>query len=278
MGLNLVGVFDDATVAANAVRQIKSLGIDDSDIHTHGTTGSSSMGKGSKEHHGFFSRLFGHDDSESLSGDYAEATRRGSTVVTVHLDKEDRAGEVERILEEAGAVNMSDRVQSWRAEGYTGYNAQAADYNPEQIARERETLKVMQEELRVGKREVEAGGIRVHRSVSERPVQEEVSLREERAVIERRPVDRVATSEDLAAFDAGERDIEIREMREEAVVDKQARVVEEISIGKEATERTELIEDTVRRTDVDVEQLDAAQASRLNQQGRDSSARTNRPL
>jgi len=114
-------------------------------------------------------------------------------------------------------------------------------------------LPVVEEELQVGKREVERGGVRVFSHMSERPVEEEVRLREERARVERRPVDRPATEADLATFKEGT--IEVRERGEEAVVSKQARVIEEVVVGKESTERTETVRDSVRRTDVDVEQL-----------------------
>jgi hypothetical protein len=49
--------------------------------------------------------------------------------------------------------------------------------------------------------------------------------------------------------------VEVRETAEEPVVSKEARVVEEVVIGKETTERTEKIKDTVKRTQVDIEQL-----------------------
>jgi uncharacterized protein (TIGR02271 family) len=109
----------------------------------------------------------------------------------------------------------------------------------------------MEERLRVGKREVAGGAVRVRSYVVERPVEEQVRLHEERVAVERRPVDRAATDADLAAFQ--ERTIEARATSEEAVVGKEARVVEEIGVRKEATERTETVRDTVRSTKVEVE-------------------------
>jgi hypothetical protein len=71
--------------------------------------------------------------------------------------------------------------------------------------------------------------------------------------VERRPVDRELRADDMTAFREGT--VEMREMAEEAVVAKKARVVEEVRISKEATDRTEQITDTVRRTDVQVEPI-----------------------
>jgi len=85
-----------------------------------------------------------------------------------------------------------------------------------------------------------------------------VQLREEHVNVERRPVDQPATEADLAAFKEGE--MELRETAEEPVVSKSARVVEEVVVGKDVTERTENIKDTVRKTEVDVQPLDATRA------------------
>ena len=114
-----------------------------------------------------------------------------------------------------------------------------------------ETIKVMEERLRVGKREVAGGAVRVRSYVVERPVEENVRLHEERVSVERHPVDRAVTGADAAAFQ--ERTIEARATSEEAVIGKEARVVEEIGIRKEASDRTETVHDTVRSTKVEVE-------------------------
>jgi len=112
---------------------------------------------------------------------------------------------------------------------------------------------IVEEELRVGKREVEGGGVRVTSRVEETPVNEQVTLREETIDVHRRPVDRPVSDADLTNFQEGT--FEVRERDEEAIVDKQARVVEEVHIKKNVEERNETIQDTVRRTDVDVEEL-----------------------
>lgn len=112
---------------------------------------------------------------------------------------------------------------------------------------------VVEEELAVGKRAVETGGVRVEKEVTAKPVEEDISLHEERVTVERRPVDRPVNADDLRAFE--NTTVEMREMGEEAVVEKRARVVEEVVVGKESRERTEHISDTVRRTDVRIEPL-----------------------
>jgi len=126
-------------------------------------------------------------------------------------------------------------------------------------------LDVVEEQLEVGKRAVEKGGVRVHRTVEERPVEENVNLREERVNVERRPVDRPVTAADQRAFTEGT--IEVTETSEQPVVSKTARVIEEVVINKDVTERNEKVRDTVRRTDVDVERLDAGNTGRTTTTG-----------
>jgi uncharacterized protein (TIGR02271 family) len=112
-------------------------------------------------------------------------------------------------------------------------------------------IPVVEEAIHVETRQVERGGVRISSHVTEQPVEQKVHLRDERVTVERRPVDRPATERDLAAFKEGT--IELTETREEALVSKQARVVEEVVIEKNVRERTETVRDSVRRTEVDVE-------------------------
>jgi uncharacterized protein (TIGR02271 family) len=119
-------------------------------------------------------------------------------------------------------------------------------------------IPVVQEQLKVGKREVSRGGVRVYSRVVETPVNESVGLREEHVNVERRPVNEPISGADATAFK--EQSIEMRETAEEAVVEKSARVVEEVMINKEVTQREQQIHDTVRHTEVEVEQLGAGSA------------------
>jgi uncharacterized protein (TIGR02271 family) len=125
-----------------------------------------------------------------------------------------------------------------------------------------ERLPIIEEELRIGKRRVETGGVRVESRVEERPVEEEVRLREERVTVERQPADREVTDRDIANLDG--RSIEVTESAEEAIVDKRARVVEEVVVKKDVDERTETIRETLRNTDVDVENIEGRDIDRTS--------------
>jgi uncharacterized protein (TIGR02271 family) len=116
-------------------------------------------------------------------------------------------------------------------------------------------IPVLEERLRIGKREVNRGSVRVRSYIVEEPVHEEVRLRDERVDIERRPVN--APGRPAVAGSPGdlfqERTIEVSESAEQAVVGKEARVTEEVVVSKTAGEHVESIDDTVRHTRVEVE-------------------------
>lgn len=113
-----------------------------------------------------------------------------------------------------------------------------------------EVIPIVEEQLRVGKREAGGGRVRVRSYVVETPIEEQVNLRREHVDVSRRPVDRAVTASD-DAFQ--ERTIEAEEHDEEAVVSKEARIKEELVIRKDVETQTQTIHDTVRRTEVEVD-------------------------
>jgi uncharacterized protein (TIGR02271 family) len=130
----------------------------------------------------------------------------------------------------------------------TGLSAASTGTPAERVSDRDEVIPIAEEELHVGKREVGHGRVRIQSRVVERPVSEQVSLREEHVEVERRPV-----SGTIGGDPFQERTIEVEERSEEAVVSKEARVVEEVVVRKNVEQRTETVSDTVRKTEVDVE-------------------------
>lgn len=211
-----------------------------------------------------FGSLFGADLDDEHRGYYSEAVRRGGVMVTVNVDE----GRVERVVEimnDHDAVDIDRRADYYRESGYKGFDRASAPYTAEESQRERELLRsrereqgeiripVVEEDLRVGKRQVQRGGVRVYNRVQERPVEQDVNLREEHVSVERRPVNRPVSESDMGNLREGV--IEVTETAEEPVVAKRARVAEEVVINKEVGERTKTVRDTVRRTNVEVEDI-----------------------
>src|ERR671929_1837623 len=210
---------------------------------------------------------------------YAEGVRRGSALVVVESSDE-RAERGMAILQRLHPVDIHARTTQWRQEGWTGSDAAAVTSTPmartatatrsaqeqaraqtrvanqgattRRVEGDKEmTIPVVEEDLAIGKREVERGHVRIYSRVTERPVEESVRLREEKVTVERRPVDRPATDADFAAA-LQDKTIEVTEKAEELVIQKKARVVEVVA-HKEVTEHTETVHGAERHTDVDVQ-------------------------
>ena len=269
----LVGMFDTQAAAEQARAQLTAAGFSAGQVTGSSAAGSStteSSSTSTSTHQeegsiaGFFRSLFGSDDAVNTndhSSTYREAFRRGGYALTVSVVEEDEIERVTNILEDCGAVDVDERAEQWRNEGWNGYSA-ARTVQPvagtDLAAGATQKVNLVEESLAVGKRAVGRGGVRVFSRVVEVPVEETVRLREEHAEVQRRVVDRPATEADFAAFQEGT--IEVRNTAEEAVVAKSARVVGEVEIGKQVTEREEVVRDKVRKTEVDVEQLSGTTA------------------
>jgi len=235
---------------------------------------------------GILGRLRRAGVPEDESHVYAEGVRRGGSLVIARLADENVDRGLE-IMSNYRPVDIDERGSQWRTEGWSRYDESAGPYTgtglTEAAASMRSTnettatrtdrtdldtstnltggtdrtrsgdetvIPIVEEQLSVGKREVERGGVRVRSYVVETPVEESVTLRDETVNVERRAVNRPA---DVTADAFRERTVELTETDEEAVVAKTARVVEEVVVSKDVTERTEHVSDTVRRTEVDVE-------------------------
>jgi stress response protein YsnF len=145
----------------------------------------------------------------------------------------------------------------------TEASAQAPAEAPSADVVEEQRIPVVEEKLHVGKREVVRGRATVHSRMTEAPVEERVELLEEELQVENRPVNRRLTEEEVERSGLlQDRVIQFAAMREEAVVSKQPFVREEVVIRKQVTERVEEIRDTVRRTEVETERLEAGETGR----------------
>lgn len=202
--------------------------------------------------------FFGLDDDDDTTSTYSEVMRRGSSVVAVDTATEDEAQRATTILSRFEPIDMDQRVSEWRA---AGWQPEATERDRASRSNEQTTIPVVEEQLQVGKRVVRNGGVRVYSRTREIPVEERVELREERATVSRRPTDRPVTDQDRPFED---KSFEVLESREEPVVGKTARVVEEVVVGKETRRREEKVRDSVRKTEVDVQQ--AAEQPRSDRQ------------
>jgi uncharacterized protein (TIGR02271 family) len=268
----LVAYFDSRSEADNAADALVAAGLNRDTIHLNADGGiaTATTGGAGGTHKGFWESIadfFMPDDDRYA---YDEGVRRGGATLVVSAD-EARVDEVAEILERHGAADMDERESSWRSEGWEGApavpttggpvvapdlaasaaasSASAADARAGMS--DVEAIPLAEEQLRVGKRQASGGRVRVRSYVVETPVEEQISLREENVSVTTRAVDRSAKAADEGLF--RERTIEAEEVNEEAVVAKEARVKEEVVVSKDVGQRTETVRDTVRHTEVEVD-------------------------
>ena len=253
MSNTVIGLYSDATTAERVIDDLTGSGFSRSTIDMHRESDASGL------HSELVDEGIPRDDADY----YVEGLRDGGVLVSVRADDSDTDKAVDimnRYANEGGYEDKRslgsgidagiDRAE--RETGLdTGLNAASAGIGD----RVDDTIEVAEERLRVGKRRVERGGVRVRSRVVEEEVSEDVTLRDEEVRVDRERVDRKVSGSDGDLFQ--ERTIEVTETDEEAVVEKETRVTEEIHVGKEVTEHTETIRDTVRRTEVDVEEVGA---------------------
>jgi uncharacterized protein (TIGR02271 family) len=105
-----------------------------------------------------------------------------------------------------------------------------------------------EEELVAGTREREAGALRIRKRVRTERERLEVPIRREEVHVERVPVSR-----EVSEGGIGEEEIVIPVTEEEVVVSKRPVVKEEVRIRKDVVEGTEVVEEDVRREEIDIE-------------------------
>jgi len=286
MSQTITALYDKHADATAAQSKLLALGIPAGSIKILSgtqTTQTSTTTTATKPDEGFWGSLKELFMPEEDRYAYNEGLSRGGTMLSVTTD----AAHVDRvfdIVEEHGSVDLDEREATWRKEGWSGYQAGAANgatattgalRNPtttevaggttatraagatEAVAAHgaaqtgTDYIPVVEERLNVGKRMVESGRVRVRSYAVEEAVSENVTLHDETVQVDRRVVDRAVTPGDEALF--ADKVIEATEMREQAVVSKDARVVGEVGIRKDATQRTETVSDKVRHTEVEVE-------------------------
>lgn len=278
----VIGIFENSDDARRASLELADHGIrrENVDIATRPVGTAHDHVDRDKEHDTAIGRFFHNlfSDDEDRAARYSSVAHRSNSIVTVHCRDEENAEEVADILDKCGAVDVDEHAARYGFYNSNRVEARTdrAHYTSEEVGRdvppeENRKIPVIREEVRVDKREVNTGGARLRSRIVERPVEETLRLREERVFVERTPANRPATDADFQAFREGT--MEIQERAEVPVINKEARVIEEISINKEITERDEKVRDTVRNTEVDVERLEDERRKRDSRNDYDNMSR-----
>ncbi|GAB3813518.1 YsnF/AvaK domain-containing protein [Pontibacter rugosus] len=246
----VIGIFDYGVDAQMAAQQLEKAGVANSKIDvivngakdksTPGTANNTTNADSNNRVGNFFNSML---DNRDESARYSELAQKGS-VVTVHTTSRDEARKVAETLDKCGAIDVNERA----SQGGTMTSSAKGKWTDSSAS-----IPVVEENMQVGKREVETGGVRLRSRIVERPVEEKLRLREEHVHVERNPVNRPANEKDLASFKDGEKIM--TEHAEVPLMKKEARVVEEVRLEKDSTSREETVKGTVRKQDVEVDNL-----------------------
>ncbi|NML60166.1 DUF2382 domain-containing protein [Massilia sp. RP-1-19] len=246
----LVAVFDNRSDAQKAMDDLLASGFSRSDLRlSEGGTQTETAASGADLHEDesfsdsikhFFADLFGSDRSRRL-GQYSEAIARGHYVLTVTAPNEPEVERAADLVERYGPLDIDETSSAWPSASAAGSTAgmsagiqqqsasmsQQSGQGPAQASTgssmqfastESQSIPVVQEQPKVGKREVQRGGVRIFTYGVETPVDESVNLREEQVTVQRRATDKMVDPAEVPAFQ-------------------------------------ENVKDTLRRTEVEVEQL-----------------------
>jgi uncharacterized protein (TIGR02271 family) len=285
MSRTITALFDTRADAEAGRQRLLDANLDTDNIQIMDKSSAGETGYSTPEAPGMWASIknaFLPDEDRHV---YEEGVRRGGFLLVADVDA-DQADDAVRALDEANvkSVDIDQRANQWMSEGWkrpvagagmagmssgiqrsAPMSAQSANLQgsvgrtdalrTDSLQRDTtaKSIPVVEEQLKIGKREVQQGGVRVYSRIVETPVNESIGLREEHVEVQRRAVDQPINPADADAFK--ERSIEMRETAEEAVVQKSARVVEEVMVSKQVNERQEQIHDTVRHTEVEVERL-----------------------
>jgi stress response protein YsnF len=218
---------------------------------------------------------------------FAESLGRGHAILVIRAAS-DEHNRVMQVLSRFNPIDIEEHAQQWRTAGWSGVHPGKAawDVHRQNVASrstatttaatgmapttatlieattpiastavprgatevQEEVIPVYEEELKVGKRVIEQGRVRVHAYTVEQPIQRDLTLRDERVEIEHRPI---SSTGNLRM--PQEREIEAVERHEEPVVEKRLTANEEIAVRKEVDQHTETVRDTVRRTEVEID-------------------------
>ncbi len=278
----VVAVFDTSEHAQTAVNALKAAGFAADDISVMSNDTLDDQGAKIATATGFWHRLFGGDVDLHEAKVYGNTVGKGGSVVSLRapetmvkkavdilhthspVDVNQRAASLGIIAAAAapaaGAVSQGSAKTAAAATAATQTAAKPAASAARNL-KDNEVISLAAEELEVGKRQLETGMTRVRRFIIEKAVEANVTLHEEHALIARRAI---TDKNYIQNVDWSDRTVEVRETAEAPVVSKTSRIVEEVVVGKEGSDRVETVKDKVRRQQVEVEKQPSSTPPRGN--------------
>lgn len=151
-------------------------------------------------------------------------------------------------------IHDNSVVYGKNANAYANQGVTTGDVDEDEVVKE-EVVPVIEEKVTVGKRVADHGrDITVQSRVKSDTVNKDVSLHEEDVSVEKRKVDEpIDRAEAEKLLNQGDKKVTMTEQNEEVVVAKDAVKTDEVVIKKTAQDNIEHVSETVRKTEVDVD-------------------------
>jgi uncharacterized protein (TIGR02271 family) len=263
----LVAVYDTPAHADAAVKALKAAGFAESDISVFDSArlkaGRSALAPGVKEP-GLWNRLFGANVYEHEADVYGQTVQEGGVVISLRVP-ESEVAHARAVLDIHRPVDVHDRAVTSggapaahvetiekKLEAVPLAAMQRVAVSPKLAAAQPDVLRLAEEQLQVGKEMAETGRTRVRRFVTERDVAQDVSLHDEHAEVLRKAI---SDPKYVGEIDWADGTIEVIETAEHALVNKTARIVEEVGLRKVGADHVETIRDKLRRQQVEIERI-----------------------
>jgi uncharacterized protein (TIGR02271 family) len=247
----VVALYDTNAGAQAAWKTLRAAGYAESDISVIRDEGEAE--RAGLHEPGVWQRLFGHDLEHHEAAVLSRSLREGSAIVSVRVP-ESEASKVMSLLDSHKPVDLLDRAKVYGLMGTAEATKAATTSALPSKAIDEQVVRLAEEQLNIGKRVIDAGLTRVRRIVVEKPVDANVTLHEEHVEILRRAISEPGYAKDI---DWSDKTIEVAETAEEAVIDKTARIAEEVVIRKTGSDHVQTVHDKVRRQQIDVERVPA---------------------
>jgi uncharacterized protein (TIGR02271 family) len=266
----IVTLYDSAEHAGAAKRNLESAGFPPSEMSMVSNTTLAAAGQTLREP-GLWHRLFGREIAQHEATVYGRTVEAGGVVLTVRVP-ESEAARAMGILNAHQVVDVQQRAIQQGLISATSVPKTTPAMPAQPIAQpiktaamagtlgKDEVLRLAEEELSVGKRLIQEGTTRIRRFVTEKPVEAQITLHEEHVKVVRRAVADPASVQDI---DWTDKTVEVTETMEEAVVNKSAHIAEEVVIRKEGSDHVETVRGTVRRQQVEIENLTTGNQTKM---------------
>lgn len=241
----VVTAYDSVDKAKSAMKVLQNAGYDTSDMSI---IDQSALKSHETDHVGLWRRLFGENVWDHEAAVYGDTIDKGGAVLAARVP-DDQVARVMALLDVHKPLDVHAAAATIGETVPVGAKALVTPPISKADAKDPETLRLAEEQLNVGKRLFETGTTRIRRFVTERPVEEQVTLHEEHAEVVRKAI---SDPSYVADIDWSDKAYEVTETAEQAVVSKTARVVEEVTLRKTGADRVETVKDTVRRQQVEV--------------------------